>query len=57
MLPPPLVLSIHQICAWWVATLCLVGLLLVTALNAWRETMKMAEFQAYRQQKSEANID
>jgi len=51
------IFSIPQVCAWWVSTLALVGLLLVTALNAWRETMKMLEFQSYRQQKSDAKKD
>lgn len=51
------IFSINQLCAWWISTLALVALLLVTALNAWRETMKMIEFQSYRQQKSNAKQD
>jgi len=45
------IFSIPQVCAWWVSTLVLVGLLVFTALNAWRETMAMIKFQSYRQQK------
>jgi len=44
------IFSIPQVCAWWLSTLLLVGLLFVTVLNAWWETMKMIEFQSYRQQ-------
>jgi len=44
------IFSIPQVCAWWLSTLLLVGLLFVTALNAWWETMKMIKFQSYRQQ-------
>ena len=43
--------------AWWVSTLALVALLLLTALNAWRDTMRMVEFQSYRQQKSDPKKD
>lgn len=41
-----------QVCRWWTSTVILSALLFVTALEAWRETMKMIEFQSYRQQKS-----
>jgi len=49
------VFSIPQVCAWWTSTLVLAGLLFLTALNAWRETMKMIEFQSYRLQKGKSN--
>jgi hypothetical protein len=45
------ILSIPQVCAWWVSTVALVAVLFVTAFCAWRDTMKMIEFQSYRQQK------
>jgi hypothetical protein len=48
------IFSIPQVCAWWISTLVLLGLLVVTALNAWRETMAMIDFQSYRPQKSGA---
>jgi hypothetical protein len=47
-----LMFHMPQVFWWWVSTVILNALLLVTALNAWRETMKMVEFQSYRQQKS-----
>jgi len=46
------IFSIPQVRAWWGSTLLLVGLLLVTALNAWRETMAMIEFQSHRRQRA-----
>jgi hypothetical protein len=47
-----LIFHMPQVFWWWVSTLVLGVILLVTALNAWRETMKMVEFQSYRQQRS-----
>jgi uncharacterized membrane protein YjdF len=45
------ILCIRQVCAWWFSTLVLAGILAVTAYNAWRETMKMIEFQSHREQR------
>jgi len=47
-----LMFHMPQVFWWWISTAILSALLFVTALNAWRETMKMVEFQSYRQQKS-----
>ncbi len=52
-----LIFHIPQVCAWWVSTLALVALLFLTALNAWRDTMRMVEFQSCRQQKSDPKKD
>jgi hypothetical protein len=46
------IFSIKQVCAWWGSTLILIALLFFTALKAWRQTMKMIEFQSYRHQKA-----
>jgi hypothetical protein len=46
------IFRIPQVCAWWISTVIVVTLLLWTALNAWRETMTMIEFQSYRHQTS-----
>lgn len=48
------IFSIPQVCTWWVSTVVLVVVLSVNALCAWRETMRMIEFQSYRQQKGDA---
>ena len=48
------IFSIPQVCAWWISTFVLLGLLVFTALNAWRETMAMIDFQSYRSQKNGA---
>ena len=48
------IFSIPQVCAWWVSTTALVAVLFVNALCAWRETMRMIEFQSSRQQKGDA---
>lgn len=48
------IFSIPQVCTWWVSTTALVAVLFVNALCAWRETMRMIEFQSYRQQKGDA---
>jgi hypothetical protein len=47
-----LIFSIPQVCWWWVSTLAVFVPLLITACHAWRETMKMIEFQSYRQHKA-----
>jgi hypothetical protein len=48
------VFSIAQVWTWWVSTAGLIAILFVNALCSWRETMKMIEFQSYRQQKGGA---
>jgi hypothetical protein len=48
------IFSIPQVCTWWVSTTALVAVLFVNALCAWRETMRMIEFQSYRQQMDNA---
>ncbi|MHB0972115.1 MAG: hypothetical protein ACYC7A_17385 [Thermoanaerobaculia bacterium] len=46
------VFSIPQGCAWWATTGVSIALLGWTAFKAWRDTMRMIEFQSNRQQKS-----
>jgi hypothetical protein len=41
---------IPQGCAWWTTTVASIALLGLRAFKAWRETMKMIEFQSHRQQ-------
>jgi hypothetical protein len=41
------IFSIPQVCGWWVSTAALVAVLFVAPLCAWRETMKMVEFQSF----------
>jgi hypothetical protein len=48
------IFAIPQVCTWWVSTVALVAVLFVNALCAWRETMRMIEFQSYRQQMGDA---
>jgi hypothetical protein len=45
------IFSIPQVWTWWASTAALVAVPLVNALFAWRETMRMIEFQSYRQQR------
>jgi ABC-type nickel/cobalt efflux system permease component RcnA len=46
------IFPIPQGYVWWVSTAALVAVLFVAALCTWHETMKMVEFQSFRQQKS-----
>lgn len=48
------IFKMPQVCVWWISSLVLIGLLGVTARNAWCETMAMIDFQSYRPQKSGA---
>ena len=52
------VFSVPQGCAWWATTVVSIALLGWTAFNAWRDTMRMIEFQSHRKQKGgEASKD
>jgi len=51
------IFSVAQGRKWWVSTAALVALLFVNAFCAWRETMRMIEFQSYRRQKGHAKKD
>jgi hypothetical protein len=51
------IFPIQQSCQWWGSTLAVAALLLVNALFARRETMRMVEFQSYRKQKGSAKKD
>jgi hypothetical protein len=46
-------LSLEQPCLWFVGSLCIGGILALNAIVAWRGTMKMLEFQAFRLRSSQ----